>query len=216
MIKLKITASGFMGRIKKGTAGDHVKKQAKNAVEEAVSEWVTRSASPGLGDRFETSAFATHQLTRRSPSYVKLQKWANGVAPPYRSPRKFTWARLALALSRADKANPLEIIRATAQLKRAYTTPMRQLVTRPGGYRVTAAINSTIKATLTLPGARVLNKGGAKNAVYRKELLDLNKGGGRDRSFIIARIHELLHQRVWAGNDSGGLSGLQRALRRLA
>ena len=70
-------------------------------------------------------------------------------------------------------------------------TPMRKLITRTGGYAISVRGGTTLKVKLTLPGARILNRGGAKNEIYRQQLLDFSLGGGRDKSYIYARTAEL-------------------------
>jgi hypothetical protein len=76
---------------------------------------------------------------------------------------------------------------------------MREGVFVPGsGFNVHAGRNGPEAVVeLTLPGATILNKGGAKNAVYRKELLDMTLGGGVDEKWIWARVRELYEERVF-------------------
>jgi hypothetical protein len=221
MIKMAISFTGMMGRIKKGTAGDWVKAQVRTIVEDATREWITRKGSPSLAARTEPSAFSVYGMKHRSKEYEKEQVRANGSAQPYASPRRYNYARLAGAIT---KGNAIEFLRASRELSRLMTTPMRKAITRTGGYalRVSGGAGK-IKTSISLPGARVLNRGGAKNAIYRRELLDMSKGGRRDQIWITTRIRQLMVERIWNASEGPngsasvtGLRGLKRALRKIA
>lgn len=221
MIKLTMKFGGLFGRVKRGEGRQLANEAGRAAVTQAMTEWVTRQGDPSLSARMRPSAFATYGMTKRSEAYTKDQIRANGVAQPYASPRRFNWARIALIIAQGDRANPVQLLRAMQALQRKNTTPMRKLVTRPGGYRVRIAGGNIVRARVTLPGARALNKGGAKNALYRAELLDFSKGGGRDSQWIWRRVNELmfannLGTRGDTATSVSGLRGLKTAMRKLA
>lgn len=222
MIKLKMSFAGLLKVRGAGDVANELKARTKSCLEDAVKEWVTGKQSASLSSRMKPGAFGVYGFKRRSPEYVKQQIRSLGAETPYASPRgNLNFARLALELSKGSSANPLAIARAMQSLARNMRTPMRKLVTRPGGYliRVTGARKVSVK--ITLPGARILNRGGSRNEAYRNELLDFNKGGGRDRAFIFARCNELMQSRVYGfladtrGARVGGLRGLKTAMRRM-
>ncbi len=208
MIRLAMKFSGLYGRVQRGESREIANAAGRAAVQQAMTEWVTRPGDPSLSSRMAPSAFAAYGMKKRSEAYTKDQRRANGVVQPYASPRRFNWARIAAIIAMGDKADPRQLLRAMQAIQRRNTTPMRKLVTRPGGYRIAIVGGHTVRARLTLPGARVLNKGGAKNAVYRRELLDLSKGAGRDSAWIWRRVQQLMFQNFGAARGT--------ALRRLA
>lgn len=192
MIKLTMQFRGLFGRVQRGDGAAMAKESARAAVEQATTEWVTRSGDPSLSSRMKPSAFATYGMKRRSESYTKEQIRANGVAQPYASPRRFNWARIAAIIAKGDKADPRQLLNALAAIQRRNTTPMRQLVVRPGGYRVRVTGGNVVRLRVALPGARALNKGGSRNEAYRRQLLDLSMGAGRDQRWIWRRVHQLM------------------------
>jgi hypothetical protein len=222
MIKLKLTFGGLLGRVRKGDLGNEVKARTKSCLEDACKDWVTGKQTASLSSRMKPGAVGAYGFKRRSPEYVKQQVRQLGAEIPYASPRWHNYARLTTELLKGDKANPLAIARAMKYLARNMRTPMRKLVVRPGGYLIRIAGSTNITARITLPGARILNKGGSRNEAYRNELLDFTKGGGRDRAFIFARCQQLMQSRVfgWMSGDGtgskvSGLRGLKSGMRRL-
>jgi len=201
---------GLYGRVKRGEGTAMAKESARAAVEQATTEWITRQGDPSLSARMQPSAFATYGMKRRSQGYMKDQIRANGVAQPYASPRRFNWARIAAIIAKGDKADPRQLLNAMAAIQRRNTTPMRKLVVRPGGYRVRVTGANTVTARITLPGARALNRGGSRNEAYRRELLDLSKGAGRDQRWIWRRVYQLIFanfRRPGAGTTLRRLAG---------
>jgi hypothetical protein len=210
MIKLRLSFTGLYGRVKRGEGRTMAVAAGRAAVEQATTEWITRTGAESLSARMQPTAFATHGMSKRSEAYMKDQRRANGVAQPYASPRRLNWSRIAQIIARGDKADPQQLLRALAAIQRASTTPMRRLVVRPGGYRVRITGSTTVRATISLPGARALNRGGAKNEKYRRELLDLERGAGRDRAWIYRRAHQLMFR------NFSQRPGANTPLRRLA
>lgn len=211
MIKLAMRFGGLYGKVQRGEGAAIAQQAARSAVEQATTEWVTRRGDPSLSERMQPSAYPKYGMKHRSPAYTKDQIRANGVAQPYASPRRFNWGRIAAIIAQGDKADPIQLLRAMQSIARKNTTPMRKLVVRPGGYRITVAGKHVVRARITLPGARVLNKGGSRNEAYRNELLDFTKGGGRDSRWIWRRVHEL----IWR-NLGGGPAATSSPFRRLA
>lgn len=223
MINIKLTFGGLLGRVRKGDIGNEVKARTKSCLEEAVKDWVTGRQSASLSSRMKPGAIGTYGFKRRSPEYVKQQIRRLGAEIPYASPRyALNFARLATELAKGARANPLALARAAQSLARNMRTPMRKLVVRPGGYLIRITGGTAIKVKLTLPGARIMNKGGSRNEAYRRELLDFDKGAGRDRAFIFARCQQLMNARVYGflsgdgtGSKVSGLRGLKSGMRRL-
>lgn len=220
MIKLTMKFNGLFGRLKKGDAATLVRQNSQKCLTQAVTEYVTGTQDPSLSSRMKPSAMLVYGFKRRSAEYVKQQIRDGGGIRPYSSPRRTNYARLAGVLLKGDKASAMELLRATQALARAYRTPMRKLVTRPGGFRVSVAGSGNVmRCKLTLPGAAILNRGGAKNAIYRQQLLDLSLGAGRDRAFIFARVNQLMQDNTYRFGNEGkvsGLRGLKNAYRKLA
>lgn len=218
MISMKMSFSGLFGRLRKGDLANEVRTRTRSCLEDAVKDWVTGKQDPSLSSRVGPAALATYGFKRRSPAYVKQQIRTLGREQPYASPRWTNYGRLADALLKGD---PRAILRATQWLVRNSRTPMRKLITRPGGYAISVKGGNTLKVKITLPGARILNRGGSRNEVYRKQLLDMSLGGGRDRAFIYARCQELMQTRVFGFLSGGGpgrvsgLRGLKTAFRKL-
>jgi len=208
MLKLTMRFTGLYGRVQRGEARQIANESAREAVRQATTEWITRHGDPSLSSRMKPSAFTTHGFKPRSPAYQKDQRRANGVVQPYASPRRFNWGRIAAIIAQGDKADPFQLLRALNAIARRNTTPMRLLVVRPGGYRVAITGGNVVRARITLPGARVLNKGGSRNEAYKRELLDMNKGAGRDRAWIWRRVQQLMFANF--GNRRPGGTALRR------
>jgi hypothetical protein len=220
VIKLTMKFTGLFGRVKRGEGRAMANEAGRAAVTQAMTEWVTRRGDPSLSARMAPGAFSTYGMTKRSEKYTKEQRRANGVIQPYASPRRPNVQKLALIIARAEKTNPQQLLRALRELHRLHTTPMRQLVVRPGGYRIMVGGSNTVRARITLPGARILNKAGPKGEVYRRELLDFSKGAGRDSRWIWRRTHDLMFTNNFGSRGTtvgafSGLRGLKSGMRRL-
>jgi hypothetical protein len=220
MIKMALKVTGLFGRLRKGDLANEIRTKTKGCLEDAVKDYVTGTQDPSLSSRMKPGAINVYGFKRRSPEYVKQQIRRNGSDAPYNSPRYTDLTRLAQIISRGDRISALQLLRASEALARAHRTPMRKLVTRPGGYRIAISGANTLKVKLTLPGAKILNRGGGRNEAYRRQLLDLTMGAGRDRTFIYARCRQYMQQRVFTFDGGGpakvsGLRGLNTAMRRL-
>lgn len=230
MIQLRVTFGGLFGRVKRGGTADWVKAESREALKDATQEWVTGRQSPSLRDRFGPGAYNRYGFTRRVPEYEKAQKRVLGAAQPYASPRGLNFMRAALAIS-SGQGDPRKVARIAYRLamdaRKLYSgPPMRTAVFRAGGHTIRVTGGTTVLVRLTLPGARNLNRGGAKNQIYKDQLLDLDRGGGRDRRWIYQRLQELMQERVWGpiadhNASSGravkfkGLRGVKRQMKLL-
>jgi hypothetical protein len=183
--------SGFLAGVKRPDLQQHVVATATLCLMQATQEWITRSTSPSLKDRFGPGAHMLNSFTRRSPDYEKQQRRKLGSAQPYRSPRGDNFAALAQRLMKGD------ILGATKALQRIHVTPMYRVIFQRGrGWNIRPRPTSTSAGvSVSWPGARNLNRGGAKNHIYAQEFRDLNRGGaGR---WILMRTAELLDQKLW-------------------
>jgi hypothetical protein len=188
VINISIRASGvFAARTAK--AAPLINQASASSIRMAMHEWATgrgRTATE-LGDRFTATAFSAYGFTRRTPKYRKAQRRAFGSERPYRSPRT---VNISAALAAGLRGNGQALIAAAARIMRA--EHMERLVQRPGGFLIKTRTGSRrASVAIRFPGARALNIGGAKNAIYRKEFPDLSMGGGRDARAIMDRAQEI-------------------------
>jgi hypothetical protein len=196
MFRIAISVRGMLAAAMK-TTDDEIASRAQSCLVDALREWVTRRASPGMRDRFGPGAYASRGFTHRNEHYERRQaKYLPGGIQPYAKPKKTNYLRLALAVS---KVNPKRILRELQDL--VESTPMRQAVFVEGsGFNVASnagsARSGNVNGKLTLPGANKMNRGGNKGAIFRRELLDLSLGGGVDRVWIMNRTEELFRERV--------------------
>lgn len=173
--------------------------EGKAAMRDAMREWVTRTGSPSFRDSFGAEAYGKRGFTRRAPAYERRQVAVLGMAQPYASPRGPTdYTRMAKALLSGNAQGILRAIQRTI----AAATPMRQLIFQEGpGFNVRASGNRKVTAAMSVPGARVLNRGGKnpKMQRYREELLTFSlRARGPDRAWIYKRAQELMKERMWS------------------
>lgn len=195
MTPIRMDLKGFLAGVMRPDLERHVINVATVCLMRATEEWITRGSSPSLRDRFGPGAFILNRFSRRNPRYTKTQIRAFGSAQPYASPRMTNFYAVAQKLIKGD------ILAATRSLQRALTDPMRKVIfirgrgwnIRPKPGRTTAGVN------ITWPGARNLNKGGAKNKKYMDEFQDLNRGGAGP--WIIQRAGELMDAELWGPLD---------------
>ena len=188
---LRMNLSGLLAGVKRPDLQQHVVTTATVCLMQATQEWITRASSPSLKDRFGPGAFALNRFSRRSPAYEKRQRKKFGTAQPFRSPRSDNFAALATRLIKGD------ILGATKALQRIYTDPMYRVIFQRGrGWNIRPRPTSTQAGiSISWPGARNLNRGGAKNRHYAQEFRDLNRGGAW--KWILMRTGELLDQKLW-------------------
>ncbi len=185
----------------------------RGAQQQALREWVTRRTSPSLSDRFKPSAFGIYGFTPRSDKYQRRQIKVLGKPTPYLSPRRRNYGSLAKAVSN-PKASAMSILRAAQQIAKS-SVHMRDLVRIPGGgYSIQPGGGGAraVTTVLKMPGARILNKGGSRNEPYRKQLLDLTLGGGRDANWIVHRTNDLIIQALKRAYGSAPTVPMTRAL----
>lgn len=195
-MRLTLTFSGLFAAAMQGNLEDWIERQARSCLVDSVEEWIVGRQSPSLRDRFGPNAYSRYGFTRRTPKYEKAQKRVLGAAQPYASPRGLNFQRAALAIAKGA-GDPRAIVRAARDLIHQFGTPMRVRIFQPGGHTVRAVGSRLIRVRLTLPGARNLNRGGAKSAVYQKELLDMSLAARRDERWIFLRCDQLMRERVW-------------------
>ncbi len=155
----------------------------------AFAEWATRSGDRSLAVRFDTKAFSLLNLRRRTPNYERRQIRAFGRIIPYVSPRRRGYLAVAQALT-APRINPLRILRALGNQGRRHA---RDLTLVPGtGWNLVPTARSRIVATrFTVAGMRILNRGGAGHAIYRRQFLGFAGGGKADAQWLLTRANEL-------------------------
>ena len=186
MINISWKATGVFA-LKRGEASDLVVRAASLVLQAALMEWASGRGRvrSRLSDRFGSAAFATHGFTQRNDGYRRQQRKTMGQPRPYFSPRRASYAKLATALA---KSNAMAALRALQVMSR--TAHTLALVQRPGGYLISATDGKrATRVKITFPGARVLNKLGARGEVYRREFRDLSRG--HDLNNILIRADEL-------------------------
>lgn len=187
MIKMTLSASGIFAFARKprGQRERDMADMVKQIQYSILSNYASGHMTPSLKDRLLPSGFAVYGLSDRSARYRQRQLRALGVLRPYYSPRRLNFTRLALA---ATKGNTLAIIKAANQLA-SFKPHMADLIHKPGiGFNVRQIGGRNVQSVLRYPGARILNKGGSRNEAYRKELTNLNLGGGRDRKALLKEL----------------------------
>lgn len=188
MLAFALTARGVFAA-RTGQAEPLLAQASAGCLRGSLNEWATGRGSTAtkLADRLAPSAFQVYGFAKRSAKYMKAQRKALGAPRPYYSPRSLDISRLAVAALRG-KANAL--VAAAKHLVRQ--EHMASLIVRPGGFTLVSTVNGkTARVVIKYPGARALNQGGAKNAIFRQELADWSKGGGRDARAVLARAQEL-------------------------
>jgi len=214
MFSIQTKASGLFSFVQKGkgTAQRVVAGNWAAALEVALTEYALGTLQGAkLADRFKPGAKAVYGFASRSAGYEAQQSKANGGATPYLSPRRRTSiGNLGFALARAaaGQASAAEVIAQVKKLTdniRRNNRHMRDLVTTPGGFRITTKPGRKTVTKITYPGARILNKGGQRSAIYRRQFPDLRMGGGRDMIAILARAKKLYLTGLLADINRGPL-----------
>jgi len=188
VIKIDWKASGVFS-LKRDQSAPLLTEASSVSLKAAMNEWATGKGETfsTLGDRLKPSAFSVYGFTKRTSKYRKQQIRAFGQAVPYRSPRKLDFSQLAVA---AIRMKGQAVIAALARINKS--EHMYKLVTRPGGFTlISNKGGKSAKVTIRYPGAKALNIGGAKNAIYRKEFADWSMGGGRDGAAVLDRAGKL-------------------------
>lgn len=193
MLQIRLTAKGVFAFAKrpKSTRDRQFISVVKHFQKEALSDYATGKMRPNLRGRGDASAFGIYGFKPRSNKYQKQQRRVLGVVRPYYSPRRANFAALATEVTRAasGRGNAIRLLRAVQGLYNNSRPHMIDLITRPIiGHTIHQTGRMNLRTSLRLPGARILNRGGAKNEVYKNQLLNLNMGGGRDKRAIIARF----------------------------
>jgi len=181
------TASGYIAHcLQPAARRDAAVANALGQIQaDVLADYASGRLPASLPDRLKPSAFSVYGLTERSGKYAEQQRRVLGTEIPYRSPRGLNFGKLATAIT---QGNALAIVRALADVagKQAH---MGVLLPLPGvGWKITSgkAGGTVVRAVLVLPGARILNRSGPRAAIYRRELVDLTLGGGRDLRAIFA------------------------------
>lgn len=202
MISWTVEVSGFPGlAAQRSQMRRAIAEVGKAAQIQGWSDWIEGRAQTKLRDRLGFQAFALYQFSARSAQYQKRQRKILGATRAYFSPRGGNFAGLAQSLAdlAAGRGNMLAVIQQLRRHVRSHGGHLVDLVHRPGGWRVRAAASvNAARSELTLPGARILNRIRPPHGErYRRELLDLARGGGRDRNAIAARfdVHWRSHLR---------------------
>jgi hypothetical protein len=192
MFKIEWSATGLFAWLKK-----HPEIERTRALRLVIQEcqaqtfddYMRGKMFPNFQQRFLPSAFSIYGFTARTEKYQARQMKKLGAVMPYYSPRRTNYGRLALALTEKH-LSVKKILRAIRQVTRS-AVHMRDLLKLPvAGFNIGSLSSSHfVRTTLRLPGARVMNQGGAKTEVYREEILDLTKGGGRDQRAIVKALN---------------------------
>lgn len=196
MLNFAVSAKGIFAA-QNGKAGEVMANASANSIKQAMTEWATGSGTTGtrLSDRLAPSAFQMYGFTKRTQRYQKAQRKAMGTVLPYYSPRRLDLSRLVTA---AARGNAVALIAAASNLIKQ--EHMANQIVRPGGFTISTRVTrGASRVAIRYPGARALNQGGAKNAVYRKELADWSMGGGRDSRAILARAQQIFDREFSAG-----------------
>lgn len=191
MIDITWNGTGLFA-IKRGKAPDLVMRATSVVLQLALMEWASGKGQvrSKLADRFGPGAFAKYGFTPRNRGYQNQQRKAMGQPRPYFSPRRMNYAKLATGLA---TGNALAALRGLQEISRNAHTAT--LVQRPGGYLISGTNGSrTTRVKITFPGARILNRLGAKGDVYRKEFRDLNRGS--DLAKILMRADDIFAEQL--------------------
>lgn len=191
MFEIKTSAKGFPAFI--ANTGRTQRERAVSAawsdgLKRSLTNYATGRASVSVKDRFKPSAFAVYGLKSRQGRYQERQRKLNGYVSPYRSPRrKASFDKLAMAVLDVARGQVNGNALAAALKSATSNKPhMADLVTRPGGYRISSTAGGRkIRTKIAWPGARVLNRLGNTGIVYRKQFPDLRLGGNRDANAIL-------------------------------
>jgi hypothetical protein len=199
MFRISVTGKGFFAWVKPDQGRKAVadlRWAIAEAHKTAYREYMTGRLTANFRERLEPSAFGVYGMTSRSAKYQKAQLKKLGSIYPYYSPRGMDFGAIAKAL-----ANPtIDLKRIARAMVQSMSSGMhmRDLIRIQGsGWNVRFTVTSKyVRSVLRLPGARALNKGGSKNAIYRQQLADLSMGGGRDKAALQARLWSLIPAQV--------------------
>lgn len=195
MILIRLSASGLFGFAMRKDKDEIFTARASRAQVQAVTDFMVGRTSPTFADRLQPSAFGIYGFQRRDEAYQALQRRRLGGVFPYYGPWKRNFTRLAVALLRGKAKATVTALRDLI-IRQVH---MRDIITKPGiGFTVSQTVGARqIVTQLRLPGARVLNAGGAKNAIYRSQLGNFTLGGNRDSIAIYRRMGVLLNGALW-------------------
>lgn len=189
MINIAWTAKGVFS-LKPGQADAVLIQASTTVLNSAMYEWATGvgPVATHLKDRMAPTAFTVYGFTKRSAKYQTKQMKAHGIIRPYFSPRRIDISALLVGTLKGN----LQMVLSQAQ-RMSKAPHMANLITKPGiGFTLTTKARARlVTVKITYPGARALNAGGAKNAIYRTELADWSKGGSRDAKAVIARAQQV-------------------------
>lgn len=137
-----------------------------DAIGLACHDFIVTSNAGGasLRARFEPQGFGLNGYADRSADYRRSQIRADGVVRPFVSPRRNMVRMSALvALANSSRAGGpgmfLAAASAAAQLAKAGRPHMRDVVRKPGGYRIEIIRQGgRAGARMSFPGARILNR----------------------------------------------------------
>lgn len=191
MVRLDLDAQGLWSWLSSQGAAlraDLVAAICARAQAQAFAEFANGRGDHSLAVRFTHRAFALLGLTPRSRRYQRRQMRVFGTTLPYVAPRRRSYLAVARALTKPG-ANVMNVVRSLA----AFKPHARDLTLVPQvGWRVQVGGRARAVTTrFTVAGMRILNRGGAKAAVYRREFLGFDRGGAADGRRIAARSNEL-------------------------
>lgn len=194
-------AFAWMQRNRGALTQAEVARIALLAQSQAFAEWATRSGDRSLRVRFDPKAFGLLGLRRRSPGYERRHLKAYGKVIPYFSPRRRSYLGAAMALT-APRINPVALLRALAPKGKH----ARDLTLVPGsGWNLHPLARSrTVVTRFTVRGMRILNRGGARLEIYRRQFLAFGAGGRGDGQWIANRANELAMEHLRAAFAATG------------
>ncbi len=188
MITIRWHAKSFFGWVAKRTEpqrNQEILATAQHANEVTLTRYAAGQTNPNLQSRMRPDGFELYGLAERSFTYRRRQLKVLGVLTPYYSPRRVDFLSLARVIANG-KVNHKKVEKILKAVRKMVENKphMRELLKIPGfGFVVKSSMASRqVKTSLALPGARILNRGrdAEKSAIYRAQLSDLQRGGGRD------------------------------------
>ncbi len=188
MITIRWHAKSFFGWVakrKEPQRNQEILAAAQTSNEVALTRYAAGQTNPNLQSRMRPDGFELYGLAERSFTYRRRQMKVLGVLTPYFSPRRVDFLSLARAVSNG-KINHRKVQKIIDAVRKMVDGKphMRELLKIPGlGFVIKSSKAArAVKTSLTLPGARILNRGRdpEKSAIYRAQLVDLQRGAGRD------------------------------------